>query len=304
MRSKKGSEKYYIIISLILGLMILAISLFWIFNEYFTEEDIEWEVCRQSILLRNALPEEELASLKLDVKGAFPLKCKTEVVTIDNVENPEDVYKIISDTVATGWYLFGEGKFDFVHRSFSQHETLCMAFARIHFDERAVSDFYKEDFPAWNDYFGEKYDSRVSLEALDQVKESIGQRNSQKAFIDYYQSAGLPNSEGTYDDYLSLYMEEASQDGNLAVGWEDVHFFPDGDNDYILVYRINKASGASETWFGKSLTSIVYGVGGVLGVGKSVEDKSISWEDYKSIAIATIDNLDILECNKFLTIPA
>ena len=38
---KKGSEKYYIIISLILGLILVAIVLYFLFHEYFTDSGVK-----------------------------------------------------------------------------------------------------------------------------------------------------------------------------------------------------------------------------------------------------------------------
>jgi hypothetical protein len=76
MANKKGDEKYYIIISLILGVIILGLSLYMIFNEYFTSEDIDWETCRQSVVLRANLPDRQLATLGVSIKGQYPLKRK------------------------------------------------------------------------------------------------------------------------------------------------------------------------------------------------------------------------------------
>ena len=83
--NKKVSEKYYIIISLILGLLVLGLVLYYLFQEYFTEEDIDLEVCRQSVILRNSMPNaERIATSSIEeIKGMFPLKCKTDVIKID-----------------------------------------------------------------------------------------------------------------------------------------------------------------------------------------------------------------------------
>ena len=130
MVNKIGSEKYYIIISLILGLIVLGLGLYFIFNEYFNEDELDWQQCRQSVILRSNLP--NLKELRMDLKGAFPLKCKTEVVTIDSAE-PEEVYERISKAVTSGWYMFGEGKLDFIHREWLTDNRYCLVFARIHF---------------------------------------------------------------------------------------------------------------------------------------------------------------------------
>jgi hypothetical protein len=83
MNGKRGGLQWDVIMVLILGLIVLGISLYFLFHEYFTQEDIAWETCRQSVVLRGALPEAQ----KMDVnwvtfKDDFPLKCRTEVVEI------------------------------------------------------------------------------------------------------------------------------------------------------------------------------------------------------------------------------
>ena len=263
MVSKKGDQKYYIIISLILGLVILTISLYWIFGEFFDEDELDWEVCRQSIILRAGLPEKDLVGLKLDVKGAFPLKCKTEVVTIDNLRDPEEVYKKIADAVASGWYMFGEGKLDFVHRDATASQTVCMAFARIHISEEAYRDFdIKRDASAWSKYpfdFG-------------------------RGFSFYYGFEKFENSGGTYNDYLSIYEGgDVSKEGNLVIYWDGLMTPPYAiPRDYFIVYVINKRAGA--------FTGKIF--------------KSKAWEDKKVLALISVDDLDVLGCTKFLTVPA
>jgi len=263
MRNKRGDTKYYIIISLILGLMVLTISLYWIFNEYFNEGDIEWEVCRQSILVRASLPEAELLGLELDTKGAFPLKCKTEVVTIDSMRTPEEVYGVISDTVAQGWYMFGEGKLDFIHRDTWSSKTVCMAFARVHFSEEAFWDFdSNRDIPAWS-----KYSAGFGI-----------------GLSSYYLSENLENSGGTYNDYLPVYIDgDVSENGNFVIYQDGLRVPPYADpKDYFVVYVVNKRSG--------------FIVGNIF--------KSKEWEGRKILAIVSVDDLDVLKCDKFLTIPA
>jgi len=275
MINKKGAEKFNIIVSLILGLMVLAISLFWIFGEFFNQDELDWQVCRQSIILRNSLPEADLVAIGLDTKGAFPLKCKTEVVTIDSAKTPDEVYSKISDAVAEGWYMFGEGKMDFVGRETWKSQTVCMVFARIHFDENIVDNFYDENAFDWLKYFKEKYGSRIEVESLGDIR--------QEGFRDYYSSAKVGNTGKTYDKYLPLVLtNEPPEGGSLVVNWDSVKFSPDVDEDYLLVYMMNKASGyKGDEWF-----------------------MSDAWEKTKVVAITTVDALDTIACDKFLTIPA
>ncbi len=151
---KRGDEKYYIIISLILGLMVLAISLYWIFQEYFNKDQIDWETCRNSVLLRSG----NLPNFVKLVQEEAPLKCKTQVVTI-NFRDYDKAGKLIMDTMAQCWYLFGEGKLQLYSSKFLGSSSKCFECARIHFNED-VRDYYspavnninnlQEVKPIWN----------------------------------------------------------------------------------------------------------------------------------------------------------
>ncbi|MGC9309482.1 MAG: hypothetical protein ACP5D2_02180, partial [Candidatus Nanoarchaeia archaeon] len=110
---KKGDEKYYIIISMILGIVILGLSLYFIFHEYFTEDDINWETCRQSVVMRAMSP--DLEDLGKDLKGPLPLKCKTDVLVVEDFKK-EEIYPTIANAIARTWYGFGEGEYDFISR--------------------------------------------------------------------------------------------------------------------------------------------------------------------------------------------
>ena len=139
MVSKRGSEKYYIIISLILGLMVLALGLFFIFNEYFTDDELDWQQCRQSIVLRAGLPEVEGGPVTVvSFKDDFPLKCRTDVIDItgDDIENG-DGGKIIADALVQCWNLFGNGDYEVFPSSVYGMSTTCVPCARIHLTEGA-----------------------------------------------------------------------------------------------------------------------------------------------------------------------
>ena len=115
MIGKKGDEKYYILMSMILGLIILSLSLYFIFQEYFDEEVLDREACRQSIVLRNLLPvsDRPLSTFIESSKNLVPLKCKTEVVVIDDDPSVSNigphVMKQIADVMVDCWSLFGKG---------------------------------------------------------------------------------------------------------------------------------------------------------------------------------------------------
>ena len=132
--------------SLILGIIVLGLSLFYIFNEYFAEDELDWEACRQSVVLRNVMPESErpLIDVLTNYKEEFPLKCKNSVVGVkyeDNFpetthkENQERISKEIIDLMQQCWYLVGEGEFDLFSVNFAKEKKSCLICSRVHFNE-------------------------------------------------------------------------------------------------------------------------------------------------------------------------
>jgi hypothetical protein len=143
MTNKKGDYKWNIMFSLILGLLILTLSLYFIFNEYFTAEDMEWEICRQSIQVRSTLPDPTIANLDVgSFKNEFPLKCKTHVVEIskDDVIPDEDgkmeIETKIAETMAECWALYDKGDASAFPSEFFKSST-CVPCARIHLTPEA-----------------------------------------------------------------------------------------------------------------------------------------------------------------------
>lgn len=146
-RGKKGDEKYYIIISLILGLLVLGLSLFYIFEEYFTEDDVNWETCRQSLVLRNSVPAaERIATMELEsAKEQFPLKCKTEVVEISWEDVPEEIdrkgegvdyiLKQVADKMVECWKLYGQGEYHIFPGKYTKESKDCGICYRIVFKD-------------------------------------------------------------------------------------------------------------------------------------------------------------------------
>jgi len=147
MMNKRGDYKWDIMLSLIVGLLILSLSLYFIFNEYFTSEDMEWEICRQSIQVRSTLPEPTIAKI-LDgpsFKDEFPLKCKTRIIEIDkNDVIPGEKGRMgietkIAETMAECWALYDKGDASAFPSKFFKSST-CVPCARIHLTPEAKEE--------------------------------------------------------------------------------------------------------------------------------------------------------------------
>jgi len=167
-KGKKGDEKYYILISMILGLIILALSLWFIFYEYFNENEIGLESCKQSVVLRATLPEDFGGGL-LSFKSQFPLKCKTQVIEIN--KKTKDAKQEILDTLVSCWYAFGNGDYSVFPSKFYRTKSVCVPCARIHFDPEVVDD-----------YTGDK--------KIDLTKALREGKISGKTYYDYFNDVG------------------------------------------------------------------------------------------------------------------
>jgi hypothetical protein len=136
-KDKKGAEKYYILISLILGLLLIGIIFSWIFQEYFFGEEImDLQKCKQSIITRSAIPNfKKLGMTFVDFKEEFPLECKTQKIII-NKKNQEEANKTIADAMAACWALFNQGEVTLYGAPGPTQNvpTNCWTCARIVFD--------------------------------------------------------------------------------------------------------------------------------------------------------------------------
>jgi hypothetical protein len=142
MVNKSGAYQY-LITSLVLGLIVVGIVFSWIFGEGLTSEDVDFEACRQSIVARNSLPDIEVAGLRTwQFKDDFPLKCKTNVVTID-YEDRERAEKAVLDSMIQCWQMMGNGEYSIFPSASWSTGSYCYNCARIHFAPN-VKDYYSE----------------------------------------------------------------------------------------------------------------------------------------------------------------
>ncbi|MBT7102057.1 hypothetical protein HN935_00945 [archaeon] len=259
-RSQKKAVWRGYILALILGLIVLSLSIYFLFFEYFTSDELDWQECRQSVVLRANSP--DLFELGTDMKGLFPLKCRTEVVTFDSAD-PDEIYEKISKAVASGWYMFGRGEFDFVHKGFNATTSYCVVFARLHYTAKASAEHYEG--------------SGFTREQIEKKREEVSKKkvSSLKGpdhdfmlgfnirFIEYYKTHDVPGSKGTYDDYLPLWTNETSGIQHFEIQ-DDLS--PVGD-DTLLVYKIRAVSGLSGSYLGSASTGGIIGAGAVVAAG-------------------------------------
>ena len=134
--NKKAAEKYYILISLILGILIIGITFSWIFSGYLFDKDaVDLQKCKQSILARSTIPD-NIVTKFLDLKEKFPLECTTKVIEI-NQENSIKAEEIIANAITACWALYDRGEAELFSASWpwKSSTTACFTCARIHFTE-------------------------------------------------------------------------------------------------------------------------------------------------------------------------
>ena len=212
--NKRGDKKYDVMISLILGLVVIGLVLYFVFFEYFSEDDINWETCRQSIVLRSGA----INNAAKKVQENFPFKCKTEVVEID-FKDYEKAGKLIMDTMAQCWYLYGEGKNVLYAEGFLGSEKRCFYCARIHFS-KDVKEFYS---PAL-DNIEEQVKNIPEVKAKqEEILELIKKKDALKSSADWKKSDEfyklLEQELKLEEEYRFLLSEHLDELENYRFHW-------------------------------------------------------------------------------------
>lgn len=239
-KNKKGDSKYDIILSIIVGIIVVGIVMFWIFQEFFTEEDIDWEVCRESLIVRNSLPEGRVVTQYYETKTMLPLKCGTRVINID-YEDVQEAEKEIGQAVSECWYMVGRGEYEvfpYSGATLGRTETPCMVCSRISLDAD-VKDYYTENKISIRNAFNtrlEGYDVTVwdylNPERGSQAAPYFGGWNDSGFYVNY-------SSANAYIFGLSFLSSGGRGEGFNP--WSDeIFYFPTymdpEKGDFFIVY--------------------------------------------------------------------
>ena len=201
--NKKASEKYYLIVSLILGLIVIGLVSYFIYQEYFTSDDMDWEQCKQSILLRSQnLPR----ILKIGQEKAFPFQCKTKVVNID-FKDYEKAGKLIVNEMAKCWSLFEQGKTPLYSANFAGAEDIyCFDCTRIHFNAD-VKSYYSGDCPYYDKYMSKKLGGNTCFNWRNYLDEDF---NSGLTYFQYIYGEANPKGSILRKDAFSTTFTTAA----------------------------------------------------------------------------------------------
>lgn len=136
--NKMGELTTQQIVLLIILLISFAIILFLLFRLNLGKES-EKELCHNSVMLRGAaaVPSE-----------ATPLKCSRTYLCItkdgscegltkpeiEKVKTKEEIYQVLADEMADCWWMFGEGKVDYIGDKLT-HKNYCSICSQVLFDD-------------------------------------------------------------------------------------------------------------------------------------------------------------------------
>lgn len=246
---KRGDYKWGILLSLILGLMVLSLSIYFIFNELWSGDDQARQICRQSIQLRSLLPEAKFAGLDWNsFKDDYPLKCETHVVEIDegDVEDIKLAQEKIAGAMAECWALYDKGDASAFPSDIFGDKTICVPCARVHLTDDAkkklgdgnISIRSSLDLPMTKDYSYYKFlkDSGEKFPAFNLASGRKFYLNGSSFFIDEEDRAavilknkltgGSVGFESAWGSWLNLkfsrvYLPEFfnTKDGDLLINY-------------------------------------------------------------------------------------
>ncbi|MCK5149776.1 hypothetical protein KAJ87_02530 [Candidatus Pacearchaeota archaeon] len=181
---KKGELTTQQIVMLIILITSFVIILFLLFRLNFGETT-EKEICHNSVVLKgnSQLPDN---ALSLDCKTSYICiskdgSCdKMKNSEIKKVASDEEVYQILADELADCWWMFGEGKIDYVQKDLISN-LYCSLCSQIAFDE--------------------------SVKEIPGFEEGIF---NQKDLYDFMSKEKLSGGEKTYLEYL-MGLQEAEK---------------------------------------------------------------------------------------------
>jgi hypothetical protein len=242
--NKKGAEKYYILISLILGILLIGITFSWIFSGYlFDEEAIELQKCKKSILARSTIPTGTINNF-FELKEQFPLECKTRVIEI-NEQNTADAEKIIADAIAACWALYDRGEAEIYSPNFirwaANAPTTCFTCARIHFNTNDVKTIKTKDMLKKTMSNGQSY-----MEYLTANKQNLYLIQPDSFTTNHLDFDIDPNTPATYWKYYASLLTNSKSTiyppYQIQTDKEDLHIT-------LSTWAINKEEMINQVFF-------------------------------------------------------
>jgi len=187
------------IVLLIILLVSFAVILFLLFRLNFGKES-DSEICHNSVVTRGS---------SVIPADATPLKCSRAYICltkdgsceemtkpeIKKVKTEEEIYRVLADEIANCWWMFGEGKVDYVGKDFIKRDNYCSICSQIAFDD-SLKDIKDEE---GNSIFTE-----------DKI--------SQDELYNYISVTPIPDKEINYAEYIFGTNDVNSLKNQVLVG--------------------------------------------------------------------------------------
>lgn len=261
--NKKGELTTQQIVILIVLIISFAVILYFIFR-LSPAQTADKEVCHNSVIMKKSA---------LVVKGSAPLNCRRSYVcltqdgTCEGLSNPivisaktkEDVYNAVAGQMSDCWWMFGEGKIDYVGGDLT-HNNYCSICSQVLFDD--------------------------SLKNIDEFKDG---NISKEEIYKYMANTKMPNSDITYLDYI---FRAGSWDNFYSSvqssGFSNFGFVEAG-KQYFIVMGITSNVGDQWTIGGSAIGGLAGSffkfpgsnlIGGIVGFGVGKAGELIS-EQFK-----------------------
>jgi len=188
MKKKRGEKKGEItsqqIVLLIVLIVSFAVILFFIFRLNLGKTS-DAEVCHNSVVTRGSgvIPKESI-----------PLTCKTSYICItkdgscEKMTNPEikkvstanDVYDVLANQMADCWWMFGEGKLNYVGKTFNS-DLYCSICSQVIFDNSLT--MFQNGQINQNDFYDYLSIAKMSDQNISYLDYLVGLKSS-KAISD------------------------------------------------------------------------------------------------------------------------
>lgn len=174
-KAKKGeitTQQIVLLIILIISFVVILFLLFFLNPKKNTAA----EVCHNSVVMRGtSLP-----------NVAVPLRCSRTYICltkdgscermtkpeIERVNTQEEIYRVLAEEMANCWWMFGEGKIDYIGKDWFKRDNYCSICSQIGFDN--------------------------SIKEISGIDEEL----NKDLFYDYLAKTPVPNKEINYAEYF------------------------------------------------------------------------------------------------------
>lgn len=162
--NKKGELTTKNLVTLLVLIASFVIVLFFLFRLDLGAVT-DKEICHNSVVLKSKA--QGLVG-ELDCKINYVCisgggNCEdispTETIVV-NVDSKEEIMKVIAEEMANCWWMFGEGKLNYIGENFGA-TTTCAACSTVKFDDRILDKNYKINYREFYEYLSTLQDDSI-----------------------------------------------------------------------------------------------------------------------------------------------